>query len=165
MIFKFTKRRRKMKKIACFLVIPVLVMFLAGPLWAESATKEEVIAKCQEAAKYIRDNGIDAAIQTISDKAGPFVWKDTYVFLMNMDGKMLAHPIKPELTQKETLVKVKDTAGKPLFMEFIELANSKGKGWVDYLWPKPGQDKPAAKTSYIYRVPNTQYIVGAGIYR
>ena len=154
-----------MKNAACLLLITALVLSLAGPTWADSATQDEVVTKCHEAAKYIHDNGIDAAIKAIGDKSGPFVWKDTYVFLMNMDGKMLAHPIKPELTQKESLVQVKDTAGKPLFLEFIQLANSKGKGWVDYMWPKPGQDQPAAKTSYIYRVPGTQYIVGAGIYK
>ena len=154
-----------MKKAALYLIIPALVLFMAGPVLAENATPDEVVTKCHEAAKFIRDNGIDAAIKSISDKTGPFVWKDTYVFLMNMDGKMLAHPMKPALTEKETLVEVKDTAGKPLFLEFIEVANSKGKGWVDYMWPKPGQDKPAPKSSYIYRVPGTQYIVCAGIYK
>jgi cytochrome c len=154
-----------MKRTACFFIISALVLTLAGLAWAENATKDEVIAKCQEAATLIRDSGIDAAIQTISKKSGPFVWKDSYVFLMNMDGKMLAHPIKPDLTKQETLVDVKDSSGKPLFVEFIELANSKGKGWVDYLWPKPGQDKPVSKSTYIYRVPGTQYIVGAGIYQ
>jgi cytochrome c len=154
-----------MKKTAVFLIVPVMMLFLVGPTWAETSLQEQVITKCQEAATFIRDNGIDAAIKTISDKNGPFVWKDSYVFLLNMDGKMLAHPIKPELTQKENLLDVKDTAGKPLFVEFVDVANSKGKGWVDYMWPKPGQDQPVAKTSYIYRVPGTQYIVGAGIYK
>ena len=154
-----------MKKAALYLIIPALVLFMAGPVLAENATPDEVVTKCHEAAKFIRDNGIDAAIKSISDKTGPFVWKDTYVFLMNMDGKMLAHPMKPALTEKETLVDVKDTAGKPLFLEFIQVANNKGKGWVDYMWPKPGQDDPAPKSSYIYRVPGTQYIVGAGIYK
>lgn len=154
-----------MKKAAYYLIIPAMILFLIGPAWAESATPDEVITKCHEAAKFIRDNGIEAAMKSIGDKNGPFVWKDTYVFLMNMDGKMLAHPMKPALTKKETLVEVKDTAGKPLFLEFIEVANNKGRGWVDYMWPKPGQDDPAHKTSFIYRVPGTQYIVGAGIYK
>jgi cytochrome c len=154
-----------MKKTAYAFIVPVLIVLLIGPCWAGSATQDEAIAKCQEAAKYIHDNGIDAAIKTIGDKKGPFVWKDTYVFLMNMDGKMLAHPIKPELTEKSTLLEVKDTAGKPLFAEFVKLADSKGEGWVDYMWPKPGQEKPAAKSSYIYRVPGTQYILGAGVYK
>jgi cytochrome c len=154
-----------MKKAAYCLIIPALILFLVSPSWAESATPDEVITKCHEAATFIRDNGIEAAIKSIGDENGPFVWKDTYVFLMNMDGKMLAHPIKPALTEKESLLEVKDTAGKPLFLEFVELANNKGKGWVDYMWPKPGQTDPAPKSSYIYRVPGTQYIVGAGIYK
>jgi len=154
-----------MKKAMSCLIILASILFLVTSAWAEKATPDEVVAKCQQAAKLIQDKGIDAAVKSIGDKSGPFVWKDTYVFLMNMDGKMLAHPMKPALTEKETLVNVKDTAGKPLFLEFIETANNKGSGWVDYMWPKPGQDKPVAKSSYIYRVPGTQYIVGAGIYQ
>jgi cytochrome c len=154
-----------MKKATSCLIILASILFLVGSAWADKATPDEVVAKCQAAAKLIQDKGIDAGVKSIGDKNGPFVWKDTYVFLMNMDGKMLAHPIKPALTEKETLVNVKDTAGKPLFLEFIELANNKGRGWVDYMWPKPGQDDPVAKSSYIYRVPGTQYIVGAGIYQ
>ncbi len=155
-----------MKKVA-YLVIAVSMVFLmaAQCLAGAGATREEVITKCQEAAKMIQDKGIEAAKAAIGDKKGPFVWKDTYVFLMDMDAKMLAHPIKPELIQRNDLLQVKDTAGKPLFLEFVEVANSKGKGWVNYMWPKPGQEKPAAKSSYIYRVPGTQYIVGAGIYK
>jgi signal transduction histidine kinase len=157
---------KKMKKIGYGLVVFVMLFGMVAQAWAgEGATREEAISKCLEAAKLLQSKGIDAAIQTINDKQGPFVWKDTYVFLMDMDGKMLAHPIKPELTQRNDLVEVKDTAGKPLFLEFIELANSKGQGWVDYMWPKPGQDKPVVKSSYIYRVPDTQYFVGAGIYK
>lgn len=155
-----------MKKVACLVVMLGLVLCFAAQGWAtEGATSEEVITKCHEAAKMVEDKGIDAAIKAIGDQKGPFVWKDTYVFLMNMDGKMLAHPIKPELTQKDNLIQVKDTAGKPLFLEFVELANNKGKGWVDYMWPKPGQEKPAPKSSYIFRVKDSQYFVGAGIYK
>ena len=73
-----------MKKAAYLLIIPALILFLVGPTWADSATPDEVVSKCQEAAKFIRDNGIDAAIKNIGDKNGPFVWKDTYVFLMNI---------------------------------------------------------------------------------
>lgn len=146
-------------------IVVVLVTCFAALAWAEEATKDEVVAKCEEAAQLVQEKGVDAASQTIGDKEGPFVWKDTYVFLMDLDGKMIAHPIKPELTQKDSLVEVKDTDGKPLFMEFIELAGSKGEGWVDYMWPKPGEEKPAAKSSYIYRVEGTPYFVGAGIYK
>ena len=154
-----------MRKTMSLGIIFLLTTCLIGLAWAESATREEVVAKCEQAAKVVKDQGILTAMKAIGDKEGPFVWKDTYVFLMDLDGKMLAHPIKPELTKQDTLIQVKDTAGKPLFLEFIQLANSKGSGWVDYMWPKPGQDQPAPKSSYILRVPDTQYFVGAGIYQ
>lgn len=155
-----------MKK-SIFAVTTVLFVIacFAALAWAESATKDEVMAKCEMAAKMVQDKGIDMASQTIADKEGPFVWKDTYVFLMDLDGKMIAHPIKPELTQRDNLLQVKDTDGKPLFVEFVEVAGNQGKGWVDYMWPKPGQDIPAEKSSYILRVPGTPYFVGAGIYK
>jgi signal transduction histidine kinase len=146
-------------------IMAILMGFWAGIVWAEGATKEEVVAKCEAAAELIRTNGLDAATQAIGDRQGAFVWKDTYVFLMDLDGKMLAHPIKPELTQRDNLLQVNDTAGKPLFVEFIQVAGNRGKGWVDYMWPKPGEDKPVAKSSYIYRVAGTPYFVGAGIYK
>ena len=85
--------------IVCFLVICLLTV--NG--WAkESATKEECVIKCHEAAALITSKGLDTAIKEISDPNGPFVWKDSYVFLMNLDGKMLAHPFRPELTKQKT---------------------------------------------------------------
>ena len=147
----------------------VMVVFclagIATAALADSATKDEVVLKCKQAALMVKEKGIDAAIKEVGNKEGKFVWKDTYVFLMDMDGKMLAHPIKPELTQQKTTVNITDPDGKALFVDFIKLANDQGEGWVDYRWPKPGEDKPVEKSSYIYRVPGTQYFVGAGIYK
>jgi cytochrome c len=53
---------------------------------------------------------------------------------------------------------------KLLFKEFVEVAKSKGEGWVDYMWPKPGEKAPSKKLSYIYRVPGKDVFVGAGVY-
>jgi hypothetical protein len=154
-----------MKKLALFILTMMLCVFFAGYVLAESATKEEVIAKCKEASQLIQDRGMGAASMSIGDKNGPFVWKDTYVFLMDMDGKMLAHPIKPELTERDNLLAVKDKAGKPFFLEFVEVAASKkATGWVKYKWPKPGEENPTLKNTYILRVPGSLYFVGAGIY-
>jgi signal transduction histidine kinase len=153
-----------MKK--CFLTTLVLLISVGLPalVFAESATKEECIAQSKAAAQMIQDKGLDAGIAAINDKAGPFVWKDTYVFLMNMDGKMLAHPMSPALLEKDSLLSVKDSNDKALFVEFVNVA-AQGEGWVDYVWPKPGEDKPSPKETYIYQVPGTQYFVGAGIYK
>lgn len=146
-------------------IVVILITCFAALVWAEGATKEEVIAKCDAAAKMVQEKGVTMASKAIGDKEGPFVWKDTYVFLMDLDGKMIAHPIKPALTERDNLLEVKDTDGKPLFVEFVEVAGKQGSGWVDYMWPKPGEEKPSVKSSYIYRVEGTPYFVGAGIYK
>jgi cytochrome c len=78
---------------------------------------------------------------------------------------MLAHPISPSLIGK-TLLETPDKGPdrKLLFKEFVELAKSKGEGWVDYMWPKPGEKTPSKKLSYIYRVPGKDVFVAAGVY-
>jgi signal transduction histidine kinase len=158
------KEEDEMKK--CFVTTLVLLVCAGLPALAlaESATQEECIAKSKEAAQMLQEKGLDATVAAINDKEGPFVWKDTYVFLMNMDGKMLAHPMSPALLEKDSLLEVKDANDKALFVEFVNVA-AQGEGWVDYVWPKPGEEAPSPKSTYIYQVPGTQYFVGAGIYK
>ena len=112
----------------------------------------------------INSQGLDTAIAAIADPKGPFIWKDSYVFLMNLDGKMIAHPFQPELTQKEHVLLMTDPTDKALFVHFVNLARNVGHGWVEYMWPKPGKSTPSKKLTYIYRVPNQELFVGAGVY-
>jgi len=153
-----------MKKL--FFIATVLIMLCIGTtaFSKEAATKDECIVKCHEAAALINSKGIEEAVNVIGDPTGPFVWKDSYVFVMNLNGKMLAHPIQPELTQHEHLLLMTDPLDKALFVHFVNLAQKIGHGWVDYMWPKPGKNTPAKKTTYIYKVPDQDIFVGAGVY-
>ena len=130
----------------------------------QAATREECVLKCHEAAALINSKGMDEAIKLIGDPHGRFVWKDSYVFLMNLDGKMLAHPMQPELTKLPHCLLITDATDKALFVSFVNLARSAGQGWVEYMWPRPGKTSPSKKISYIYRVPGQDVFVGAGIY-
>ncbi|MGC8659658.1 MAG: cache domain-containing protein [Desulfomonilaceae bacterium] len=143
-----------------------LVIFCFSALaWAQQvATKEECVVKCHEAAALINSKGLDEAIKEISDPKGPFVWKDSYVFLMNLDGKMLAHPMQPELTKLPHCLLITDPTDKALFVSFVNLAKTVGHGWVEYMWPRPGHKSPSKKITYIYRVPGKDLFVGAGVY-
>lgn len=150
--------------------VPILCLFFLGifntPVLGghETATKEECVVKCHEAASVIHAKGLEKAIQIIQDPKGPFVWKDSYVFLMNLEGKMLAHPFKPELTQKKHCLLITDPTGKALFVHFVNIARTTEEGWVDYMWPKPGENTPRKKITYIYKVPGNDLFVGAGVY-
>jgi hypothetical protein len=133
--------------------------------WAQaSASKEECVLKCHEAAALINVKGLAAAAKEIGEPKGPFVWKDSYVFMMNLDGKMLAHPMQPELTQLPHCLLITDPTDKAIFVNFVNMARNVGQGWVEYMWPRPGQKTPSKKITYIYRVPGKDVFVGAGVY-
>ena len=146
-------------------VIMSAILLVAGSAWAGNlATKDECVTKCHEASALLSSRSLEDCINLIGDPQGSFVWKDSYVFLMDLGGKMLAHPIKPELTRKDHVLLETDPLDKALFVHFVNLARNVGHGWVEYMWPKPGKTSPSKKISYIYRVPNQNLLVGAGVY-
>lgn len=153
-----------MRKAALSILVVAIGLLLAGTVLADSATKAECMAKGKETAQFINEKGLDAAVAELNKKDGKFAWKDSYVFLMDFDGKMLGHP-NPKLVGANTLEMTdKAEKGKPIFKEFIAVAKDKGEGWVDYMWPKPGETTPVKKVSFIYRVPGKDLLVGAGYY-
>jgi signal transduction histidine kinase len=83
---------------------------------------------------------------------------------MDLKGKMLAHPMQPELTRHEHVFLQTDATDKAIFVHFVNIAKEHGQGWVDYMWPKPGKKSPSKKITYIYKVPTKDVLVGAGVY-
>ena len=156
-----------MRKILCPFVVLIVILFGSCLVYAEEeTTRAEVIDMCKAAAEMVLQDK-EAAIAEIGNKQGKFVWKDTYVFLMNMEGHMLAHPMIPQLTEKGSLLEVTDkNREKPkyIFKEFVEIAQKNGAGWLWYMWPKPNSREPVDKFTYIMRVGYSDMFVGAGIY-
>ncbi|MDX2493454.1 MAG: cache domain-containing protein [Desulfuromusa sp.] len=158
-----------MKKTLMLFLMLLILTFFNSMLFASdtTATVAECIEMSKQAAEMILQDK-DAALTEISNKNGKFVWKDSYVFVMDLKGKMLAHPMMPGLMKMKSLLSTPDKNTKNpkmLFVDFVVLAGTKGEGWVDYMWPKPGSTTPMRKETYIYRVPGTPIFVGAGIYR
>jgi cytochrome c len=56
--------------------------------------------------------------------------------------------------------------GKLIDVELMKTAQSKGSGWIDYMFPKPGQSQPSQKWSYVkaVKIDGTPGYVGAGFY-
>ena len=148
------------------------VILLAGMLLSnvagaeERATREECIAMTKAASAMLEADKT-AGIKEITNPKGKFVWKDSYVFLMDKSGKMLAHPFNPELLKKDSLLGETDknqVKPKKIFIEFIDVAFNNGEGWIDYKWPKPNKKVPSDKFTFIHRVGWTDMFVGAGTY-
>ena len=67
-----------------------------------------------------------------------------YFWINDMAPVMVTHPFKPEMNGKE-LSSFKDPNGNPIFVQFVEIVSKENAGYLSYLWPKPGQDKPVEK--------------------
>ena len=147
--------------------ISVVTCLCLLTVFAHAVTRDELINKCMEAGAIVKNQGLHQAVKIIEDTHGPFVWNDNvnYVFLMNTEGKMLAHPFKPELKKSATLLDYADSKGSLFFIDFVKAATSSaGMGWVRYMWPLPGKTDPIQKYTFIYRIPDTDYFVGSGFY-
>ncbi|HOW56292.1 MAG TPA: cache domain-containing protein, partial [Syntrophorhabdaceae bacterium] len=86
-----------------------------------------------------------------------------YFFIMDGSGKMVMHPIKPELDGKD-MINEKDPEGKYLFRDMAQTGKEKGEGYVAYMWPKAGNTKPVPKISFVKYVKHLDWVMGTGIY-
>ncbi|RXJ56229.1 chemotaxis protein [Candidatus Marinarcus aquaticus] len=86
-----------------------------------------------------------------------------YFWINDTDSVIVMHPIKPQLDGKD-LYNFKDKNGKQIFKEFSDVAKQKGEGYVDYVWPKPGFEKPQDKVSFVKLFKPFNWVVGTGEY-
>ncbi|WP_319404612.1 methyl-accepting chemotaxis protein [uncultured Desulfosarcina sp.] len=114
---------------------------------------------------YSRNDLNDAEkMRLAADLVGAMRYNETdYLWINDMGPTMVMHPIKPALNGKD-LSDFKDPDGKKLFVEFVNVCRQAGEGTVDYLWPKPGHDKPVAKLSYVKLFKPWNWVIGTGVY-
>jgi cytochrome c len=137
-------------------------VFSSAAFGEEKATPAEVVTKVKEALQLIKEKGADA-YPIIRDKKGPFVWKDTYVFVGDLEGNLLVH-INDKL-EGRNMMGAKDATGKLFHAELINGVKKSPDGfWQEYQWVKPGEKQPSAKVSYQMGVPGTNIFTGAGVW-
>ena len=86
-----------------------------------------------------------------------------YFWVNDMHPRMVMHPIKPEMNGSD-ISSYKDPAGTLLFVEFVNVVRKDGSGFVPYLWPKPGFDKPQPKLSHVVGFAPWNWVIGTGVY-
>lgn len=86
-----------------------------------------------------------------------------YFWLNDLDGVMRMHPLLPRL-EGQNILEERDEQGTYYMREMVDLARSRGQGYVEYIWPKPETLEPAPKISYVKLFEPWGWIVGGGIY-
>jgi signal transduction histidine kinase len=161
-----------MKKAAVVALVVMASVILSVNGLAESSIKDECVTLCKEAAKFVNEKGFYPAVAEINNKEGKVVTKNTYVFMMDLEGHLIAHPFNPQFIGRD-ITGTKDTNGKLFNQESIEIAKTKGEGWSEYMYPTPEElkkptpfkeNKSSKKISFVYRVPGKDLIVIAGFF-
>lgn len=86
-----------------------------------------------------------------------------YFWINDTGPTMIMHPYQSDLNGRD-LSGYEDPNGKKLFIEMVNICREKGEGFVEYMWPKPGHDRPVPKLSYVKLFKGWDWIVGTGLY-
>ncbi|MCP4116410.1 MAG: methyl-accepting chemotaxis protein [Desulfobacteraceae bacterium] len=87
-----------------------------------------------------------------------------YFFIYDSAGINILLPPKPE-AQGTNMINTKDPSGVYVIKELLKAAKSSRQGGMfEYLWAKPGHDKPVGKLSFAKRFDAWDWNIGTGIY-
>ena len=152
-----------MTRLFKLLALVLLALGLQGrAMAADHGTAEQAVAMVHKAIDYIKTNGREKAFAEFNNPNGQFRDRDLYVVAFDLKGTNLAHGANAKLIGKD-LIQLRDANGVFLIKEFLEVAKSKGSGWVNYQWPNPVTSVIEAKSTYVEKADDL--IIGCGIYK
>ncbi len=165
-----------------FVIVLVILIFTLGISWIYTGYRDQIYTAAKmklQAATGTAAGIIDhysklASEGKLSTEEAQNLAKSTikdlrlangtlYFWINDTHPKMIMHPIKPALDGKD-LSGSADPNGKHLFVEMVKATEQTGEGFVDYMWAKPGKDKPQPKLSFVKRNKTWNWIVGCGVY-
>jgi signal transduction histidine kinase len=133
-------------------------------MYNDRMEREFVVDMVKDAVGAIEKKG-EAAYPLFHDPKSTFIAKDAYIFVVDPSGVEHVNPAFPNL-EGRNLLDLKDTRGKFLVREMLKVVEDSGSGWVDYMWPKPGESISTQKSTYVSkaRVGDQWMMVGCGVY-
>ena len=124
--------------------------------------RDQAVALVKKAAAHLAKAGPRQAFADFHDPQAGFMFDDYYVFVLDMDCVLHANGAEPETSGMDHSGNV-DADGKHFSLELVEVARTRGRGWVDYRRANRRSGRIEAKSSYVERVGD--FLVGCGIYR
>jgi signal transduction histidine kinase len=129
-----------------------------------SAQAKQIEAFVNKAAALVESKG-KAAFAEFRKKDSEWFFGQTYLFAYDLKLNVLLVAAFPQNEGKNQTGKT-DAKGKLYHDEFVKVVQTRGAGWVNYMFPKPGQTEPSEKWSYVKRVniDGTPGLIGSGFY-
>lgn len=128
----------------------------------ERAKPEEARAMLAKAIAHIKAVGKDRAFADFMTKPGPWVDRDLYVTVFDLNGKTLAHGANGRLVGKDN-INMQDANGKYHVKERLDIAKAKGKGQQEFAFLNPMTKQIEAKLMFFERLDDI--VVACGSYK
>lgn len=150
---------------AVFASVLLLAVGCASSYTPAQNTRENVVAYVERAAALVGREGPTAACATFHEPR----WRggEWYVFINGIDNVLVCHPERPDLVGGDQ-TNLRDVNGVYLAREMsARAADPDGRGWVEYMWARPGETTPVRKSVYVVAVTapdGKRYVVGSGGY-
>jgi cytochrome c len=129
---------------------------------ADAGTANDATALVKKAVAFYKQAGKEKALAEFNKPGSAYIDRDLYIFVIDMDGKTLANGVNPKIVGKN-VIDMKDADGKPFIKQFIDIAKTKGSGWLDYQWPDPVTKSVRPKSTYVEKVDDV--VIGCGVYK
>jgi len=113
--------------------------------------KPFVEERVRMAANLLASAGKDTAFRQFRNPATPYVFLDTFIFVLDEQGRTLVDPAFPTMAGRD-LSDFKDAVGFPAIRELLKKLTQADEAWVQYLWPKPGSATASRKLIYARKV-------------
>lgn len=152
----------------------VVCTVLAGLLMPGTSQSQEAPPPSEKAkqiedlvnkAAALVDQRGRAAFDEFRKSDSPWWFGDTYLFAYDDHLNVLLNPAFPKREGTNPHGE-KDANGKMMHDEFLKTVQTRGAGWVDYMFPKPGQTQPSHKWSYVkgFKTDGISGLIGAGFF-
>ncbi|HXF77506.1 MAG TPA: cache domain-containing protein [Usitatibacter sp.] len=123
------------------------------------ASPQEAEAMVKKAIVYYKKNGKEKSMTEFMKNPGPFVDRDLYVTVYDMQANDLAH-INPKMVGKN-MMELRDADGKYHIKERMEAASKGTSGWQDFKFFNPVSKRIEPKRMYWEKYDNLVFACGA----
>jgi signal transduction histidine kinase len=137
---------------------------IGSGMYNDRMEKAFVVDTVKDAVLQVEQHGT-AAFPVFHDPTSSFIAKDAYIFVIDLNGVELVNPGFPGL-EGRSILDLTDTNGKQVMREMLNVGQTQGSGWVDYMWPKPGESVSTQKSAYVSKAKlgDSWVVVGCGVY-
>jgi cytochrome c len=119
----------------------------------------ELVELVTDAAKRIERDG-----ESAFDELRAIEGRSRGVFVLDEHGVERVNPPRPGL-EGRSLLDEHDANGKPIIRALLDVARTRGSGWVDSAWLEPGELVATRSSTYVARaaLEGRWFLVGSGL--